>query len=135
MINCKYEEDVAQDYINTARKLSAAGDIDRAAKTYAKAVVRLMLPVAALSSFLSNTTVVSLFVGIVKMWAFHYLCPLIFFRISEYFHAIQLYFRNSSENHFLNWCDENTLCSQFFQLTNNLPEAFLLEYGVNRAPF
>ena len=28
-----------------------------------------MLPVAALSSFLSNTTVVSLFVGIVKMWA------------------------------------------------------------------
>ena len=37
--------------------------------SYAKAVVRLMLPVAALSSFLSNTTVVSLFVGIVKMWA------------------------------------------------------------------
>ena len=28
-----------------------------------------MLPVAALSSFLSNTTVVTLFVGIVKMWA------------------------------------------------------------------
>ena len=38
-------------------------------KTYSKAVVRLMLPVAALSSFLSNTTVVALFVGIVKMWA------------------------------------------------------------------
>ncbi len=38
-------------------------------KSYAKAVVRLMLPVAALSSFLSNTTVVSLFVNIVKMWA------------------------------------------------------------------
>ncbi len=38
-------------------------------KTYAKAVVRLMLPVAALSSFLSNTTVVSLFVNIVKMWS------------------------------------------------------------------
>ncbi|MGX8695277.1 MAG: SLC13 family permease [Prevotella sp.] len=38
-------------------------------KTYAKAVVRLMLPVAALSSFLSNTTVVALFVGIVKMWS------------------------------------------------------------------
>ena len=37
--------------------------------SYGKAVVRLMLPVAALSSFLSNTTVVSLFVGIVKMWA------------------------------------------------------------------
>ena len=36
---------------------------------YAKAVVRLMLPVAALSSFLSNTTVVALFVGIVKMWS------------------------------------------------------------------
>ena len=34
-----------------------------------KAVVRLMLPVAALSSFLSNTTVVALFVNIVKMWA------------------------------------------------------------------
>ena len=38
-------------------------------KTYSRAVVRLMLPVAALSSFLSNTTVVALFVGIVKMWA------------------------------------------------------------------
>ena len=37
--------------------------------TYSKAVVRLMLPVAALSSFLSNTTVVSLFVNIVKMWS------------------------------------------------------------------
>ena len=38
-------------------------------KSYGKAVVRLMLPVAALSSFLSNTTVVALFVGIVKMWS------------------------------------------------------------------
>ena len=38
-------------------------------KTYSKAVIRLMLPVAALSSFLSNTTVVALFVGIVKMWS------------------------------------------------------------------
>ena len=38
-------------------------------QTYAKAVVRLMLPVAGLSSFLSNTTVVALFVGIVKMWS------------------------------------------------------------------
>jgi di/tricarboxylate transporter len=37
--------------------------------SYAKAVMRLMLPVAALSSFLSNTTVVSLFVNIVKMWS------------------------------------------------------------------
>jgi len=37
--------------------------------SYSKAVVRLMLPVAVLSSFLSNTTVVSLFVNIVKMWA------------------------------------------------------------------
>ena len=36
-------------------------------KTYSKAVVRLMLPVAGLSSFLSNTTVVALFVSIVKM--------------------------------------------------------------------
>ena len=38
-------------------------------QSYSKAVVRLMLPVAALSSFLSNTTVVALFVGIVKMWS------------------------------------------------------------------
>ena len=38
-------------------------------KSYAKAVLRLMLPVAALSSFLSNTTVVALFVNIVKMWS------------------------------------------------------------------
>ena len=37
--------------------------------SYGKAVVRLMLPVAFLSSFLSNTTVVALFVKIVKMWA------------------------------------------------------------------
>ena len=37
--------------------------------TYTKAVTRLMLPVAALSSFLSNTTVVALFVNIVKMWS------------------------------------------------------------------
>ena len=37
--------------------------------SYAKAVTRLMLPVAMLSSFLSNTTVVTLFVGIVKMWS------------------------------------------------------------------
>ena len=37
--------------------------------SYTKAVLRLMLPVAALSSFLSNTTVVALFVNIVKMWS------------------------------------------------------------------
>ena len=37
--------------------------------TYTKAVMRLMLPVAALSSFLSNTTVVALFVNIVRMWS------------------------------------------------------------------
>jgi len=37
--------------------------------SYSKAVVRLMMPVAVLSSFLSNTTVVALFVNIVKMWA------------------------------------------------------------------
>lgn len=38
-------------------------------KSYSAAVVRLMLPVAALSSVLSNTTVVALFVSIVKLWA------------------------------------------------------------------
>jgi len=37
--------------------------------TYTVAVLRLMLPVAALSSFLSNTTVVALFVNIVKIWS------------------------------------------------------------------
>jgi di/tricarboxylate transporter len=37
--------------------------------SYSKAVIRLMLPVAGLSSFLSNTTVVALFVGIVKIWS------------------------------------------------------------------
>ena len=37
--------------------------------SYGRAVTRLMLPVAVLSSFLSNTTVVALFVNIVKMWA------------------------------------------------------------------
>ena len=38
-------------------------------KSYSGAVARLMLPVAALSSFLSNTTVVALFVNIVKIWS------------------------------------------------------------------
>ena len=38
-------------------------------KTYPKAIARLMFPVAVLSSFLSNVTIVALFVGIVKMWA------------------------------------------------------------------
>ena len=37
--------------------------------SYGKAIVRLMLPVAALSSFLSNTTVVAMFVNIVKIWS------------------------------------------------------------------
>lgn len=37
--------------------------------SYSKAVIRLMLPVAALSSFLSNTTVVTIFVSIVKIWS------------------------------------------------------------------
>ena len=37
--------------------------------SYSKAVVRLMLPVAGLSSFLSNTTVVAMCVSIVKMWS------------------------------------------------------------------
>ena len=38
-------------------------------KTYHKAVIRLMLPVAALSSFLNNTAVVALFTGVVRLWA------------------------------------------------------------------
>lgn len=38
-------------------------------RKYSGAIVRMMFPVAALSSFLSNTTVVALFVGIVKMWS------------------------------------------------------------------
>ncbi len=37
--------------------------------SYSKAVIRLMVPVAVFSSFLSNTTIVALFVNIVKMWA------------------------------------------------------------------
>ena len=36
--------------------------------SYSKAVIRLMLPVAALSSFLSNTSVVALFLNVVKLW-------------------------------------------------------------------
>ena len=38
-------------------------------KSYPKAIVRLMLPVAGLSAFMSNTAIVALFVRIVKMWA------------------------------------------------------------------
>lgn len=37
--------------------------------SYAAAIVRLMLPVAVMSSVLSNTTVVALFIKVVKMWA------------------------------------------------------------------
>lgn len=38
-------------------------------KTFGRAVLRLMLPVALLSALLSNTTVVALFIRVVKMWA------------------------------------------------------------------
>ena len=38
-------------------------------KTYKKALVRLMFPVAMMSSVLSNTTVVALFLKAVQMWA------------------------------------------------------------------
>lgn len=38
-------------------------------KNYHWAIVRLMLPVAALSSFLNNTAVVALFTGVVRLWA------------------------------------------------------------------
>lgn len=37
--------------------------------SYPKAIVRLMVPVAVLSSVLSNTTVVALFINVVKLWA------------------------------------------------------------------
>ncbi len=37
--------------------------------SYSKAIVRLMLPVAVFSSVLSNTTVVALFINVVKIWA------------------------------------------------------------------
>ena len=37
-------------------------------KTYRKAIVRLMVPVAALSAFMSNSTIVALFINIVKIW-------------------------------------------------------------------
>lgn len=37
--------------------------------TYNRAIVRLMVPVALMSSFLSNTTVVALFINVVKVWA------------------------------------------------------------------
>ncbi len=38
-------------------------------KTLTGAITRLMLPVAVLSSLLSNTTVVALFINVVKMWS------------------------------------------------------------------
>ena len=37
--------------------------------SYSAAIVRLMLPVAVMSSVLSNTTVVALFIKVVKMWS------------------------------------------------------------------
>ena len=38
-------------------------------KSYNRAIVRLMLPVAAMSSVLNNTAVVALFTGVVRLWA------------------------------------------------------------------
>ena len=38
-------------------------------KDYKRALLRLMIPVAVLSPFLNTTTVVAMFVGVVKMWA------------------------------------------------------------------
>lgn len=38
-------------------------------KSFGRAILRLMLPVAFLSALLSNTTVVALFINVVKMWA------------------------------------------------------------------
>ncbi len=38
-------------------------------KGYARAITKLMLPVAVLSSLLNNTTVVMLFINVVKMWS------------------------------------------------------------------
>lgn len=38
-------------------------------KSYTKALIRLMVPVAVFSSILSNTTVVALFIKVVKVWA------------------------------------------------------------------
>ena len=38
-------------------------------KSYRWAIIRLMIPVAALSSFLNNTTVVALFTKVVSLWA------------------------------------------------------------------
>lgn len=38
-------------------------------KNYKWAIARLMLPVAALSSFLNNTAVVALFTGVVRIWS------------------------------------------------------------------
>lgn len=37
--------------------------------SYSMAIIRLMVPVAVMSSVLSNTTVVALFIKVVKMWA------------------------------------------------------------------
>lgn len=37
--------------------------------SYNKTIVRLMVPVAVLSSVLSNTTVVALFINVVKIWS------------------------------------------------------------------
>mgnify|MGYP003292965212 CR=1 FL=1 len=37
-------------------------------KNYKTAIIRLMLPVAGLSAFLSNTTVVALFINVVRIW-------------------------------------------------------------------
>lgn len=38
-------------------------------KSYSAAIVRLMMPVAVMSSVMSNTTVVALFIKVVKVWA------------------------------------------------------------------
>lgn len=37
--------------------------------SYSKAILRLMIPVASLSAFLSNSTIVALFIKVVKVWS------------------------------------------------------------------
>ena len=34
----------------------------------------------------------------------------------------------------LDWCHQNALCTEFLQLTDDFPEALLIENGVDRAP-
>ena len=81
----------------------------------------------------------------VQMWTLADFCPFFLFGIFDNIHLCGSKFftlkavANFSlftfpytllEDHLLDWCHQNALCTQFFQLADDLPETLLVEHGV-----